>query len=87
MGLPSLLHNDTLITDSYNKANILNDYFSSAFVQEDLDTFPDIAKTTVNANAQNNQHQDVPPTTIHNDSHSCRMNPISICSNGILKPS
>ena len=43
-GVPPLLHNDTLITDSYSKAYILNDYFSSVFVQEDLDTFSDIVK-------------------------------------------
>ena len=46
-GVPPLLHNDTLITDSYGKANILNDYFSSVFVQEDLDTFPSITRVTL----------------------------------------
>ena len=50
-GVSPLLHNDTLITDSYGKANILNDYFSSVFVQEDLDTFPSITRVTSNVNS------------------------------------
>ena len=82
-GVPPLLHNDTLITDSYSKANILNDYFSLVFVQEDLDTFPDITRTTSNVNSQ---HQGTPPPTIYTNSpQPSRMNPITICSNGILK--
>ena len=50
--VPPLLHNDTLITDSYSKANILNDYLSSVFVLEDLDTFPGITRVTFNVNSQ-----------------------------------
>ena len=42
----ALLHSNILIIDSYNQANILNgyssSYFASVFVQEDLDTLPDI---------------------------------------------
>ena len=42
----ALLYSNILITDSHSKANILNDYsysyFASVFVQEDLDTLPDI---------------------------------------------
>ena len=43
-GVLPLLHNETLITDSHGKANILNDYFS-VFVQEDLEALPNIART------------------------------------------
>ena len=79
-GVPPLLHNDTLITDSYDKENILNDYFSSVFVQEDLDTFPSITRVTSNVSSQNNQHQGTPPPTIcSNSPQLSRMNPITIC--------
>ena len=56
------------------------------FVQEDLDTFPGITRVTSNVNSQNNQHQGTPPPTIRsNNPQPSRMNPITICSNGILK--
>ena len=78
------LHNDTLITDSYSKENILNDYFTSVFVQ-DLETLHDIARTTLNVNTKSDQHQDVSLPTVHDSFQSSRMEPITICPNGIFK--
>ena len=35
-------HNDTTITDSHEKSNIFNNYFTSIFTQEDLSLLPEL---------------------------------------------
>ena len=41
-GIPPLLQGDTLISDTATRASLLNDYFSSVFVKEDLSSVPHI---------------------------------------------
>ena len=83
-----LLHNETLITDSHGKANILNDQlFFSVFVQEDLETLFNIARTCnlKNVNAKNNQHLNMFHHHLSITLFNHLQNGTIICSNGVFE--
>jgi len=41
-GVPAILKGDNLISDAPSMAKLLNDYFSSVFIKEDLSSVPHI---------------------------------------------
>ena len=45
--IPSLVCDDTVISDDVGKASRFNQYFSSVFTNEDLGSFPDVKSSTV----------------------------------------
>jgi len=46
-GVPPLLKGDTMISDTSAKAKLLDDYFSSVFVNEDLSSVPCIESLSI----------------------------------------
>ena len=38
--IPPINHNGSVITDSFHKSNVFNEYFTSTFTQEDLSSIP-----------------------------------------------
>jgi len=46
-GVPPLLKGDNLISDATSKAKLLNDYFSSVFVKEDLSSVQHIESLSI----------------------------------------
>ena len=45
--IPSLLYDDSVISDDAKKASCFNRYFSSVFTMKDLDSFHDVKSSTV----------------------------------------
>ena len=43
IGIPSLVHDDNIYSDSLTKSNILNNYFTSVLTKEDTTSIPSLS--------------------------------------------